>query len=101
MLTNTDGKLFAAGTYTDDMDEVGMQAVYTLGAAKQYYAGSAMAAEAASQQITIKNHLKIVITSIDTKTVKGTFSGDMFDSGTVTATPTSMANGDFYAQIHQ
>ena len=101
MLTQPDPKLFTAGTYTDDMDQVSMQAVYTLGAAKQYYAGSAMASEATNQQITIKNHLKIVITSIDTKTVKGTISGDLFDGGDVTVTPTSMVNGDFYAQIHQ
>jgi hypothetical protein len=101
MLTNTDGKLFTAGTYTDDMDQVDMQAVYTVGVAKQYYAGSAMASEAITEQVTIKNHLKIVISSIDTKTVKGTISGDMFDGGAVTGTPTPMVNGDFYAQIHQ
>ena len=101
MLTRPDAKLFTAGTYTDDMDQVDMQAIYALGVAKQYYAGSAMASDAITQQVTIKNHLKIVITSIDTKTIKGTISGDLFDGGDVTATPTSMVNGDFYAQIHQ
>jgi len=101
MLTNTDGKLFAAGTYTDDMDQVDMQAVYTVSVAKQYYAGTMMASDAVTQQITIKNHLKIVITAIDTKTVKGTISGDLFDGGDVTVAPTAMVNGDFYAQIHQ
>jgi hypothetical protein len=101
MLTQPDAKLFAAGTYTDDMDQVDMQVVYALGTAKQYYAGSLTASDATNQQITIKNHLKIVITSIDTKTVKGTISGDLFDGGDVTTTPTTMVNGDFYAQIHQ
>jgi len=85
------------GTYSDTSSSFGIQAIYTVSLATQYYGGSEVTAEAANDGTPVKNHVKIVITSIDDKAVKGTFSGDLYAGGDPSGTPTPMINGDFYA----
>jgi len=94
---NFSDKSIVAGTYSDTSTSFGIQAIYTVSLATQYYGGSAITDEAANAGAPVKNHVKIVITSIDDKTVKGTFSGDLYANGDVSGTPTPMINGDFYA----
>ena len=97
---NFSDKSIVAGTYTDTSSTFNVQVVYAVNLATQYWGGSVTASDAAGAGSPVKNHIKIVITSIDDKTVKGTFSGDLFGGGDISATPTPMINGDFYAQVH-
>jgi hypothetical protein len=83
------------GTYSDTSTSFQIQAIYAASVATQYYGGTAITEEAANSGYPVKNHVKIVITSIDSKAVKGSFSGDIY-AGDFTA-PTPMINGDFYA----
>jgi hypothetical protein len=97
ILTIFSSKDIVAGTYTDSNADFDVSVVYIASLVNQYYTGTSMATEAESQSITIKNHFKLVISSIDARSVKGTFSGDMFDDGNVTTTPKPLTSGDFYA----
>ena len=40
--------------------------------------------------------MKIVITAIDSSTVKGTFSGDFYYMGDISGAKKTITNGDFY-----
>src|SRR5258708_15934658 len=74
-----------AGTYADTTANFGVGATYSVNQTG-YACGTAVVAGAS---VTIKNHFKIVISSIDATTIKGTFSGDLFANGDPTVTPTS------------
>ena len=50
-----------------------------------------------SGSVRVTNHTVITITAIDTKSVKGTFSGDFFLNGDASSTKKSVTSGDFYA----
>ena len=98
--SSANGKPIVAGTYTDTSANgyhVGF--TYTTGSQAQYMGGTEMAGDAASAQVTIKHHLKIVITAIDGTSIKGTFSGDLFPGKDVTASPMTMTSGDFYLKL--
>jgi len=89
------------GAYVDTATDCVMQVIYSSDKDHEYYAGTTIAGWAESSNITLKNHLKIVITSIDDKSVKGTLGGDIFLDGDVSTTAVTMTNGDFYAQVDQ
>lgn len=84
------------GTYVDTSDDCTVQIIYEADSDHEYYGGSQVAGWAASSGTTIKNHLKIVITSIDDKSAKGTFSGDLFLDGNLGTPAVPMTSGDFY-----
>lgn len=54
-----------------------------------------MAMSAANSNASIANHLKLVITSVDSILITGTFSGDFYLSGDITGTIKTITNGDF------
>ena len=87
------------GTYTDTAADYLMQAIYDADKDNTYYAGTMVASYAESAGTPVKDHLKIVITAIDDKSAKGTFSGDLLPNGSPGTTPLAMINGDFYANV--
>ena len=98
--SSANGKPIVAGTYTDT-SSTGFHVGFTyVGQGQATWIGStSTAADAAGAQITIKNHLKIVITSVDATSIKGSFSGDLYPNGDVTGTPLTVTNGDFYVKF--
>ena len=91
------GKPIVPGTYTDTTSDFEVALFYTQNLSTGYAGGTSVAAGAA---VTIQNHVKVVITSIDTtSSVKGSFSGDVFLNGDVTAAKKTFTNGDFYVKF--
>ena len=89
------GKPIVAGTYTDTTSDFDVALFYTQNLSAGYAGGTSVTAGA-----TVSNHVKIVITSIDTtSTIKGTFSGDVFLNGDVTAAKKTFTNGDFFVKF--
>lgn len=67
---------------------------------KDYESGQSVAEEAAANGITLTNHFKVNITSMDSKSVKGTFSGDYYDAGNVqTGEKLTITNGSFHVKF--
>jgi len=91
------GKPLAAGTYTDTTSAFDVALFYTQNTTTAYAGGTSVTTGAS---VTIQNHVKIVITSIDSTAIKGTFSGDVFLNGDVTAAKKTITNGDFYVKFH-
>lgn len=90
------GKPIVAGTYTDTTSDFEVALFYTQNLTAAYAGGTTVAAG-----LAIQNHVKIVITSIDTtSSIKGSFSGDLFLNGDVTAAKKTFTNGDFYVKFH-
>lgn len=87
-----------AGQYTDNSTDFTVLSTFQNGASKEYESGQSMAEDAAYYNIPIANHFKVNITSMDSKTAKGTFSGDYFLDGDVKSTKISITNGDFYVK---
>ena len=87
------------GTYTDTAADYIMQAIYSADEDHTFYAGTMVASYSESAGTPVKNHLKIVITAIDDKSARGTFSGDLLPDGSPGTTPVAMTNGDFYANV--
>jgi hypothetical protein len=89
------GNAIVPGTYTDTSSYFDVEAAYFLNPSTAYTAGSAVAGLAAGVSITIVNHFKIVITSLTSTAVKGTFSGDFFADGDPTGVSVTILNGSF------
>jgi len=99
-ITNTpSGKPIVAGTYTDTMANFAIAAAYRLNTTTTYFGATNVTQAAISIGRPVVNHLKIVITSIDASTVKGTFSGDLFLNSDPTAAKKTVTSGDFYAKF--
>ena len=64
-----------------------------------FYVGGTSITQAASYSAPLVNHMKIVITAMDSATAKGTFSGDLFLNGDFTAAKKTVTSGDFYAKF--
>ena len=91
------GKPIAPGTYIDTTGDFDVALFYTQNITTAYAAGSSITAGATA---AIQNHMKIVITSIDTTTsIKGSFSGDVYLNGDPTAAKKTFTNGDFYLKF--
>ena len=91
------GKPIVAGTYTDTTSDFEVALFYTQNLTAGYAGGTSVTAGAG---VTIQNHVKIVIASIDTtSSIKGTFSGDLFLNGDATAAKKTFTNGDFYVKF--
>lgn len=88
------------GTYTHDGTGYMLLGGYHDGPLNtDYDAGTELSAEAAANDKTITNHFKVVITSIDNKTVKGTFSGDFYADGNLDGDKKTLTEGSFYLPI--
>jgi hypothetical protein len=82
------------GSYIDTVSSKGQIGLnYMFPALNQVYMGGTAVYFNATTAIT--NHLKVVIASIDSVSVKGTFSGDVFLQGNSSSTKKTITNGDF------
>lgn len=99
MIAGTDNN-YTARTYTDQDEDAMIMGVYGEGGATEaYQAGTDLNAEAVLAGETIANHFKIVITSIDNNTVKGTFSGDVYLDAELDGSKKTITEGSFYVPI--
>jgi hypothetical protein len=95
--TNTAlGTIFTTGTYNDTASKYAIGAIYNPTATESYGAGSGVTGDLTGTNATGINRLKIIITSLDSTAVKGTFSGDFFFNGDPTEAKKTVTNGDFY-----
>jgi hypothetical protein len=93
VLFNNAGSI-TTGTYIDSVSSATTVDVdYTFPAQNLDYFGGTSAYLAASK--TIANHTKVVISYIDSTSIRGTFSGDLFLQGDATAAKKTITNGDF------
>ena len=84
------------GQYEDNSASFTLLTTYANNAI-EYEAGQSVAEEAVTYNVTIANHFKVIISSLDNKSAKGTFSGDYYEDGNVqNGTRLSITNGDFY-----
>jgi hypothetical protein len=91
---------FTVGSYQDTASSFDVQATYRQTLASQYEAGSPTAGTALSTGTIITNHFTLVITAIDSVSIKGSFSGDYFLDGNPGNAKKTITNGDFYAKFH-
>ena len=88
-----------AGQYEDNSSGFTLLTTYS-NSGIDYEAGQSVAEDAVFYNVTIPNHFKVNISSMDGKTAKGTFSGDYYEDGDVqTGTKLSITNGDFYVKF--
>ena len=92
------GSNIASGQYQDAATSYTLLTTYQ-NSGREYEAGQTVAQDAATDNITIANHFKVIITSMDKNTTRGTFSGDYYENGDVQGTKISITNGEFYAPI--
>jgi hypothetical protein len=95
--TNNSGDVIAAGTYSDTSSQYTNESLYTPSASGSvnYGAGTSVSANAVNDGVTIANHLKIVVTSISSTEIAGTFSGDQFPNSDDHQTPIILTDGKF------
>jgi hypothetical protein len=97
--TASGGGPIVAGTYYDTVQNFLIAANYALNANTIYVAGTVVAEFASISGIAIVNHLKVVITSINSTAIKGTFSGDFYVNGNPALGKIPITNGNFYAKF--
>jgi hypothetical protein len=89
-----------AGEYRDNSANFTVLTTFqNLTNGNEYEAGQTVNDDATQNNITITNHFKVTITSIDGRTARGTFSGDYFKDGDPTGNKVSITNGDFYVKF--
>jgi hypothetical protein len=101
-ISNSPGlKSITTGAYTDTTASFTLSSSYYSNyyASTSFNAGTVFAATASGAGITITNHLKLVITSLTSTGIKGTFSGDYYFDGDPSASPTTITNGSFYLKF--
>lgn len=87
------------GQYEDNSATFTLLTTYALNGT-DYEAGQSVAEEAVFYNVTIPNHFKVNISSMDGKTAKGTFSGNYYPDGDVqSGTKLNITNGDFYVKF--
>lgn len=92
-------KSITTGQYVDASTDFTLLGNYTIGGV-EYDAGQTVATDAITNNVTIANHFKVNITSLDRNTIKGTFSGDFFKNGDMSnISKVSITNGDFYLKL--
>lgn len=98
--SNNPSQIVDADTYGDSSSVYTIMLSYAPAVAVSGYSGGTVASDSAKAHgITITNHLQVVITSISSVEVKGSFSGDIFLLGDATADKKTVTNGSFYAKF--
>jgi hypothetical protein len=98
--SNNPSQIVGADTYGDSSSVYTIVLSYAPTIAGTGYSGGTAASDTAKAHgITITNHLQVVISSITSVEVKGSFSGDIFLSGDATADKKTVTNGSFYAKF--
>jgi hypothetical protein len=87
---------FGTGAWSDTSQNYSTIGTYVVSTSEQYVSGSGVTGVATLSGTKGINDLKIVITSMDSTAVKGTFSGDFYLMGDITGTKRTITNGDFY-----
>lgn len=85
-----------AGTYSDTTAKFDVGGTYLISAGQQFVAGTSVVQ---TMGAVITNHLKLIITAMDSQTIRGTFSGDYYYNGDPTSSKKTITNGDFYAKF--
>jgi hypothetical protein len=94
------GDEIVAGAYDHTSADFDLLATYSNeSAAFDYASGSSVDEDAVTYAVTITNHFKLTILSIDNNTIKGTFSGDFYDDGDPRNSKKSVTNGEFYLKF--
>jgi hypothetical protein len=93
------GDAITAKTYADTSSGYNITCTYINSSLGQYIGNNVTWNDALAVGVTVKNHTKVVITSIDSTSISGTFSGDLFPNADVSQTPTTVTSGDFYAKF--
>jgi len=89
-----------AGEYRDNSTSFTVLSTYeNIADGNSYESGQTVAENAIADNVTIANHFKVNITSMDSKTAKGTFSGDYYVDGDVHNQKITITNGDFYVKF--
>ena len=99
--THSGGPAIKVGTYTDTTTQYELAGIYWVDNYHAYGAGTSM------YQINLRlgsapivNHFKLVVTAIDSSSIKGTFSGDYYSGGSTDSARKTVTNGDFYLPFH-
>lgn len=89
-----------AGTYTDEGTDYSLLGGYHVGQTDvDYDAGTELRKDAEANNKTIANGFKVVISAIDDKTVKGTFTGDFYPVENPDGPKKTLTEGSFYLPI--
>jgi hypothetical protein len=101
VITNVpSGDDIIAADYTDTSTDFEILTAYKPDQASLGFdAGTTMLDEANMAGVTISNHFKVTITSINNETIKGTFSGDFYEDGDPHAAKKTISNGSFYLKF--
>ena len=86
---------FTVGTYSDTASKYAIGGNYNPSTTEAYVSGSGIES-GATTNIPFANRLKIVITAVDSTTVRGTFSGVFYLNGDLTQAKKTITDGDFY-----
>jgi len=99
-LSNDDGKgSIGTGQFLDTQTNYTLLSTYAVSAV-EYEAGQSVAMDAVTDNVTITNHFKVNITSMDKTTIRGTFSGDYFVDGSAkNGAKLTITDGDFYLKF--
>ena len=100
-LDNSNGGIIKPGTILDTDLKFNLACTYSPSIGVSYIAGTAVADLAAGTGVTIVNHLKLVITSLNNTAIGGTFSGDCYANGAVGGAIKTVTSGDFYVKFQQ
>jgi hypothetical protein len=92
------GGPIVAGKYADSSSLYNVSGTYIVNLATQFEAGSLVWNLATGSGVTI-NHFVLNITSINSTSIQGTFSGDFFSNGDPSAAVKSVTNGSFNAKF--
>lgn len=92
------GATISAGAFQDNATNYTLLSTYTNNAI-DYEAGQSVAEDGVLYNVPIASHFKVNITSMDSHTARGTFSGEYYKDGDVHTTPLSITNGDFYVKF--
>ena len=92
---NVTTQKFGPATYADTAQNYSTMGVYAVSVGQSFVSGSGIEMLAAGTGTTIANHLKLVITSVDSTHIKGTFSGDFYQNSDISGAIKKVTNGDF------
>ena len=90
-----------ARTYTDTTSHFLVEAMYKTELTSPYFydAGTSFWQTATAVGVQVANHLVVNITSIDSKSIKGTFSGDFYYRSDPSSSKKTITGGAFYANF--
>lgn len=98
--SNNPSQAIGTGTYTDSSSVYTVLLAYAPSPTGTGYSGGTATSDSASNHgIAITHHLQVVISSISSVEVQGSFSGDIFLSGNASGDKKTVTNGTFFAKF--